>query len=56
MEDDFWHGLKGISEERQCTVVRLIQEIDGSRDRGNLPSAIRVHVLRHYRQTRPPAT
>ena len=50
IEDDFWLGLKHIAGEREATITKLVQEIDGARERGNLSSAIRVYVLRYYRQ------
>lgn len=50
IEDDFWDGIKRIAERRQITVATLVEEIDGARERGNLSSAIRIHVLRHYRE------
>ena len=49
IEDDFWLGLKHIAGEREVAVAKLVQEIDGERERGNLSSAIRVYVLRYYR-------
>lgn len=53
LEDEFWEGLKRIAEERQSRLSRLVQEIDGSRERGNLCSAIRVYVLRYYQKHLP---
>lgn len=50
IEDDFWLGLKHIAGERKLPVAKLVQEIDGDRERGNLSSAIRVFVLRYYRK------
>ena len=50
IEDDFWLGLKHIAGEREATIAKLVQEIDGVRVRGNLSSAIRVYILRYYRQ------
>lgn len=50
IEDDFWLGLKHIAGERDATITKLVKEIDGARERGNLSSAIRVYVLRYYRQ------
>ena len=50
IEDDFWAGLKHIAGERELTLAKLVQEIDGARESGNLSSAIRVHVLHYYRQ------
>lgn len=51
IEDDFWEGLKQIAERRLITVAKLVEEIDESRERGNLSSAIRIHVFRHYHGT-----
>ena len=50
IEDEFWGGLKQIAEERELTLARLVGDIDGARERGNLSSAVRIYVLRHYRQ------
>jgi len=50
IEDEFWESLKQIAGEREMTVSKLVQEIDEARERGNLSSAIRVYVLRSYRQ------
>lgn len=50
VEDDFWAGLKHIAVEREITIAKLVQEIHGARERGNLSSAIRVYVLRYYRE------
>lgn len=50
VEDDFWEGLKHIAGERELTIAKLVQDIDGARERGNLSSAIRVYVLRYYRE------
>ena len=49
IEDEFWGGLKHIATERGITLSALIKEIDERREWGNLSSAIRVHVLTHYR-------
>jgi len=50
LEDDFWHGVKHIAKERGVSLAGLVLEIDGLREHGNLSSAIRVFVLRYYRQ------
>lgn len=50
VENEFWGGLKTIAEGRDLTLAKLVGEIDSARERGNLSSAIRVYVLRHYRQ------
>ena len=49
LEAAFWDGLKEIATARGLSVNGLIEQIDDGRT-GNLSSAIRVFVLRHYRE------
>jgi predicted DNA-binding ribbon-helix-helix protein len=50
LEDEFWNSLREIAEERgEKFVSRLISDINAEREFGNLSSAIRLYVLRHYR-------
>jgi predicted DNA-binding ribbon-helix-helix protein len=49
LEDPFWRHLKEIAQADGWTVSKLIAEIDGSRQHGNLSSAIRLFVLEHFR-------
>jgi len=49
LEDPFWRNLKEIARAEGWTVSKLIAEIDGSRQCGNLSSAIRLFVLEHFR-------
>ena len=44
VEAPFWNALKTIAAARDLSLNRLIAEIDRDR-RGNLSSAIRIHVL-----------
>lgn len=44
LEPEFWSALKDIAHRRNKSINELVTEIDGQR-RGNLSSAIRVHVL-----------
>ncbi|MGI3903024.1 MAG: ribbon-helix-helix domain-containing protein [Janthinobacterium lividum] len=53
LEDAFWTGLRDIAAMRGLAVAGLVAEIDRGRGAANLSSAIRVHVLHHYRD-RPP--
>jgi predicted DNA-binding ribbon-helix-helix protein len=46
IEQPFWDQLKALAEARGQSVSALIAEIDQSRPRQNLSSAIRVFVLR----------
>lgn len=50
LEDPFWHAFLKIARERNMSISALASEIDAARglDCG-LASAIRVHVLAHYR-------
>jgi predicted DNA-binding ribbon-helix-helix protein len=49
LEDEFWEGLRGIACERGKTLSRLLDEIDTERKFENLSSALRLFVLRYYR-------
>ena len=48
LEDAFWTDLKNIAHTQQTTLSELVTKIDQTRD-GNLSSAIRLFVLRHFR-------
>lgn len=50
LEPEFWSALKDIALQRNVSINELVTEIDGQR-RGNLSSALRVHVLT-FLQTR----
>ena len=49
LEDAFWQALKEIAESRGMTLADLVGTIDAERRHGNLSSAVRLFVLRHYR-------
>ena len=49
LEDQFWEALKEIAKERGMTLVDLVTSIKAESERGNLSSACRLFVLRHYR-------
>jgi predicted DNA-binding ribbon-helix-helix protein len=49
LEDDFWNGLREIADRRGDTLSELITAIDADRQHANLSSAIRLFVLRFYR-------
>jgi predicted DNA-binding ribbon-helix-helix protein len=51
LEEAFWNGVKEISGARGKTLSELVSEIDGSRQQGNLSSAIRLFVLDHFRMS-----
>jgi predicted DNA-binding ribbon-helix-helix protein len=45
LEEPFWAELKSVAKARGMSLASLVGEIDGSRGRTNLSSALRVHVL-----------
>ncbi len=50
LEEDFWQAFRDIAAEKSKPINALAAEIDA--DRGldlGLASAIRLYVLRHYR-------
>jgi predicted DNA-binding ribbon-helix-helix protein len=49
LEDAFWQGLKDIAKPQRKTLSDLVGSIDTQREQGNLPSALRLFVLGHYR-------
>jgi predicted DNA-binding ribbon-helix-helix protein len=49
LEDEFWESLREIANERGETVSQLIASIDAERQFSNLSSAVRLFVLRYFR-------
>lgn len=57
LEDAFWDALHEMAAQQGCSIAQIITAIDA--DRGTqtaagrpavpLSSAVRVHVLKHYR-------
>lgn len=50
LESEFWDGLEALAAERGEPLAATIRFIDESRDEPNLSSAVRVAVLRWYKQ------
>jgi predicted DNA-binding ribbon-helix-helix protein len=50
LEEPFWRAFKEIAAERELTLSQLAGSIDSERRQGNLSSAIRLFVLRSYRE------
>ena len=49
LEEPFYQGLKDIAASRRVTLSDLVAgSINTERENGNLSSAIRLFVLRHY--------
>jgi predicted DNA-binding ribbon-helix-helix protein len=54
LEDEFWRALKDIAAAREERMPDLINAIESQRPPGlNLSSAIRLFVLRHFRNAAP---
>jgi predicted DNA-binding ribbon-helix-helix protein len=49
LENEFWDSLREIADERGMSLGALVATIDTDRQHANLSSAIRVFVLRVYR-------
>jgi predicted DNA-binding ribbon-helix-helix protein len=49
VEDQFWEALTEIATELRLSVPALVTSINADRNHSNLSSAIRLFVLRHYR-------
>lgn len=53
LEAEFWDALAEIAAAAKRPLAQLIDEIDKREGRGkNLSSALRLHVLAHYRGKR----
>jgi predicted DNA-binding ribbon-helix-helix protein len=50
LEDDFWQALHEIAKFRRVSLSRLISSIDADRQFTNLSSAIRLFVLRFFKE------
>ena len=50
LEDAFWQAFCEIARARGLSVNALASEIDNARRDTGLATAIRLHVLAHYRQ------
>jgi len=52
LEDAFWSSLKNIARTEGVPVSKMVTDIDKTRERGNLSSAIRLFILEQVR-TKP---
>jgi len=51
LEEPFWEALRQIARSRNIATAALVTQIDESRGTTGLSSAIRLHVLAHFRGT-----
>ncbi len=49
LEAPFWEALKQIAAGESQALAALVAEVDSRRGETNLSSALRLHVLAHYR-------
>lgn len=50
LEPEFWDGLEAIAKSRKLSLQKLLEELDEVRRlEGGLASALRLYVLRYYR-------
>lgn len=49
LEEPFWYDLREIAYLQRMILSQVVEEIDRTRQNGNLSSAIRLFVLDHVR-------
>ena len=49
LEAPFWDALKELSAGADISMAELVGRIDHLRGKTNLSSAVRIHILAHYR-------
>ena len=50
LEDEFYEELKRIAADNDMSINQLVTQIDGSRQKENLSSAIRVYILQELKK------
>jgi predicted DNA-binding ribbon-helix-helix protein len=56
LENEFWEGLREIAEAQKTNLSTLVRQVDRNRGEGNLSSAIRVYVFKHFHGEQGPKT
>ena len=49
LEAPFWDALRDLAAADKISMAALVARIDTERAATNLSSAVRVHILNHYR-------
>jgi len=49
LEREFMEELNAIAAQKKLSINQLITEIDSTRERNNLSSAIRIYILKHLK-------
>lgn len=50
LEEEFYAALKEISQKKKKSINDLVTEIDATRQKSNLSSAIRVYILEEIKK------
>jgi predicted DNA-binding ribbon-helix-helix protein len=53
LETPFWEALNELADAAGLSLAQYVADIDSHRGRTNLSSAVRVHILAHYREQQP---
>jgi len=51
LEEPFWEALRHIARSQGMATAALVAQIDESRGATGLSSALRLHILAHFRDT-----
>jgi len=49
LEPEFWQALQEMAMAQNRSMAELIEAVDAGRGRTNLSSALRCHILNHYK-------
>jgi len=49
LEPEFWQALQEIAQQQNSSMAELIETVDAKRGETNLSSALRCHILEHYK-------
>jgi predicted DNA-binding ribbon-helix-helix protein len=50
LEPEFWAEFKAIAAAKQWQLVKLVDHINLTRNRGNLSSAVRIYILGYLKE------
>ncbi len=49
LEQELWDALEEICRREHATLASMVQRIDAGRKPGSRTSAVRVHIIRYFR-------
>ncbi len=53
LEPDFWQALQEMAAAENRSMAEIIEDVDRMRGETNLSSALRCHILAHYKPRSP---